>query len=101
MEERLLRPHADCSAHVCYGRHLRVGLSLSRLLGHQVEPQLIKTQAVSDNEDLRAPNLPPLNHSQVAALRSVLEQPLSHSGSARHGQNGDERDAGLPACAAK
>ena len=35
------------------------GYLYHRLLGHQVEPQVIKSQAVSDDEELRAPNLPP------------------------------------------
>ncbi len=44
------------------------------LLGHEVEPQVIKCQLPSQ---ISAPNLPELNHSQVAAVKSVLQKPLS------------------------
>jgi len=44
------------------------------LLGHEVEPQTIKTN-LSGN--IFAPNLPELNHSQVNAVKSVLSKPLS------------------------
>jgi regulator of nonsense transcripts 1 len=45
-----------------------------RLLGHDVEPQVLK---VNLPKKMSAPNLPELNHSQVNAIRSVLQKPLS------------------------
>ena len=45
-----------------------------RLLGHDVEPQVIKSVIP---KRVSAPNLPELNHSQADAVRSVLWQPLS------------------------
>eukprot|EP01135_Chromosphaera_perkinsii_P005470 Nk52_evm19s352 gene=Nk52_evmTU19s352 len=44
------------------------------LLGHEVEPQTIKT-ALPTN--FRAPNLPELNKSQSEAVKAVLQKPLS------------------------
>ncbi len=44
------------------------------LLGHDVEPQTIRTNLPSE---IFAPGLPELNHSQVAAVKSVLQKPLS------------------------
>jgi len=44
------------------------------LLGHEVEPQTIRTNLPSK---IFAPGLPELNHSQVAAVKSVLQKPLS------------------------
>jgi regulator of nonsense transcripts 1 len=45
------------------------------LLGHELEPQLLKHSAVSGK--ISAPGLPELNHSQMLAVKSVLEKPLS------------------------
>eukprot|EP00842_Homolaphlyctis_polyrhiza_P005252 jgi/Hompol1/5728/HPOL_004656-RA len=45
-----------------------------RLLGHDVEPQLLK---VVIPKRINAPNLPELNHSQATAVKSVLQKPLS------------------------
>lgn len=50
------------------------GYLYHRLLGHKVEPQLLKT-VVPIN--LSVPGLPELNHSQLSAVRSVLQNPLS------------------------
>ena len=50
------------------------GYLYHRLLGHNVEQQVLKTQIPSN---LSAPNLPPLNESQISAVKRVLEQPLS------------------------
>jgi len=44
------------------------------LLGHEVEPQTIRTSLPSN---IFAPGLPELNHSQVQAVKSVLQKPLS------------------------
>lgn len=44
------------------------------MLGHDVEPQLLK---VNVPDVIQAPGLPPLNHSQTSAIRSVLQRPLS------------------------
>jgi regulator of nonsense transcripts 1 len=44
------------------------------LLGHEVEPQSIRTVLPTE---IFAPGLPELNHSQVAAVKSVLQKPLS------------------------
>ncbi|KAI8376540.1 RNA helicase-domain-containing protein [Radiomyces spectabilis] len=50
------------------------GYIYHRLLGHDVEPQVLKTQMP---KRFSAPNLPELNHSQVYAVKSVLQKPLS------------------------
>lgn len=44
------------------------------LLGHQVEPQAIRASLPSKYQ---APGLPELNHSQIAAVKTVLQRPLS------------------------
>mgnify|MGYP000343439256 CR=1 FL=1 len=44
------------------------------LLGHEVEPQNIKVNMPSK---ISAPGLPELNASQMAAVKSVLQKPLS------------------------
>ncbi|KAJ3297740.1 ATP-dependent helicase NAM7 [Borealophlyctis nickersoniae] len=44
------------------------------LLGHDVEPQMLR---VTMPKRFSAPNLPDLNHSQVYAVKSVLQKPLS------------------------
>jgi regulator of nonsense transcripts 1 len=50
------------------------GYLYHRLLGHDVEPQILKTKIPIN---LSVPNLPELNHSQLAAVRAVLQRPLS------------------------
>lgn len=45
-----------------------------RLLGHEVDPVAIKSTIP---KKMSAPNLPDLNHSQVNAIKSVLQKPLS------------------------
>ncbi len=45
-----------------------------RLLGHEVQPQVIKAHVPSV---LSAPGLPPLNPPQILACQSVLTSPLS------------------------
>lgn len=50
------------------------GYIYHRLLGHDVEPQVLKTQMP---KRFSAPFLPELNHSQVYAVKSVLQKPLS------------------------
>lgn len=50
------------------------GYIYHRLLGHEVEPQVLKTQMP---KKFTAPGLPELNHSQVYAVRSVLQKPIS------------------------
>ncbi|RUS22009.1 RNA helicase-domain-containing protein, partial [Endogone sp. FLAS-F59071] len=50
------------------------GYIYHRLLGHDVEPQVLKTQMP---KRFSAHNLPELNHSQVYAVKSVLQKPLS------------------------
>jgi regulator of nonsense transcripts 1 len=47
-----------------------------RLLGHEVPPLLLRLPAPPGG-GCGAPGLPPLNHSQLAAVRSVLASPLS------------------------
>ena len=49
-------------------------LRFFRLLGHEVEQQSLKTVIPAR---LSVPGLPELNHSQLAALRAVLQRPLS------------------------
>ena len=48
------------------------------LLGHDVEPKPLTNVVLP--KKMSAPNLPPLNHSQEAAARSVLTRPLSALG---------------------
>mmetsp|Transcript_9231 Transcript_9231/g.27028 ORF Transcript_9231/g.27028 Transcript_9231/m.27028 type:complete len:763 (-) Transcript_9231:654-2942(-) len=50
------------------------GYLYHKLLGHEVEEQLLR---VSVPADIGAPGLPPLNHSQHQAVRDVLQRPLS------------------------
>ncbi|KAI9030415.1 RNA helicase-domain-containing protein [Hyaloraphidium curvatum] len=50
------------------------GYIYHRILGHDVEPQAIRAQMP---KRFSAPNLPELNHSQVYAVKSVLQKPLS------------------------
>ncbi|OMJ15386.1 Regulator of nonsense transcripts 1 [Smittium culicis] len=45
-----------------------------KLLGHDVEPQILKSPLP---KRFTAPGLPELNHSQVSAIKKVLSQPLS------------------------
>jgi regulator of nonsense transcripts 1 len=45
-----------------------------KLLGHELEPQVLRTQMP---KRFSAPNLPELNHSQMAAVKAVLQKPLS------------------------
>lgn len=45
-----------------------------RLLGHEVEPQALK---VALPRRYSVPGLPELNHSQLQAVKSVLQKPLS------------------------
>lgn len=50
------------------------GYLYHRLLGHEVEPQVLKTRLPAN---LSVPGLPELNHSQMAAVKAVLQRPLS------------------------
>lgn len=54
--------------------HSVSGYIYHRLLGHDVEPQMVKA---SMPKRFTAPNLPDLNHSQVFAVKSVLQKPFS------------------------
>ena len=45
-----------------------------KLLGHEVEPQSLRTQMP---KRFSAPGLPELNHSQMYAVKSVLQKPIS------------------------
>jgi regulator of nonsense transcripts 1 len=45
-----------------------------KLLGHDVAAQTLRTNIP---QKLNVPGLPELNHSQLAAVRAVLEKPLS------------------------
>ncbi|CAB1119331.1 unnamed protein product [Ectocarpus sp. CCAP 1310/34] len=47
---------------------------LERLLGHEVEPQVLR---VTLPPRFSAPGLPELNHSQFTAVKAVLQRPLS------------------------
>ena len=47
------------------------------LLGHEIELQIIKNNSISANARISAPGLPELNHSQMLAVKSVLEKPIS------------------------
>ncbi|KDQ07256.1 hypothetical protein BOTBODRAFT_613657 [Botryobasidium botryosum FD-172 SS1] len=50
------------------------GYIYHKLLGHEVEPQILRTQMP---KRFSAPGLPELNHSQMYAVKSVLQKPLS------------------------
>lgn len=50
------------------------GYLYHKLLGHDVEPQVLKTAVPTR---LSVPGLPDLNHSQLAAVKSVLQKPFS------------------------
>ncbi|KAG6825384.1 ATP-dependent helicase NAM7, partial [Arthromyces matolae] len=50
------------------------GYIYHKLLGHEVEPQVLRTQMP---KRFSAPGLPELNHSQMYAVKSVLQKPLS------------------------
>ena len=50
------------------------GYIYHRLLGHEVEPQAIRAALP---RRFSAPGLPELNHSQVSAVKAVLQKPLS------------------------
>lgn len=50
------------------------GYLYHRILGHDVEPQTLRTVMPAR---LSVPGLPELNHSQLSAVRSVLQKPLS------------------------
>ncbi|KAG9018942.1 hypothetical protein FRB90_008136 [Tulasnella sp. 427] len=50
------------------------GYIYHKLLGHDLEPQVLKTQMP---KRFSAPGLPELNHSQMFAVKSVLQKPLS------------------------
>ncbi|CAM9226301.1 unnamed protein product [Chrysoparadoxa australica] len=50
------------------------GYLYHKLLGHEVEPQLLNVQLPVN---FSAPGLPDLNHSQFSAVKSVLQRPLS------------------------
>jgi len=50
------------------------GYLYHRLLGHDVEPQALKTNLP---QRMSVPGLPDLNHSQLSAVRAVLQKPLS------------------------
>mmetsp|Transcript_45348 Transcript_45348/g.109821 ORF Transcript_45348/g.109821 Transcript_45348/m.109821 type:complete len:1016 (+) Transcript_45348:315-3362(+) len=53
------------------------GYIYHKLLGHPVEDQRIATAKLSPKEDLSVPGLPPLNESQIEAVSTVLQRPLS------------------------
>ena len=53
------------------------GYIYHKLLGHPVEEQLIANPKMPDDEDFTAPGLPSLNESQVNAVATVLQRPLS------------------------
>lgn len=50
------------------------GYLYHKLLGHEVEPQMLR---VNLPKRFSAPGLPELNHSQLSAVKAVLQQPLS------------------------
>jgi regulator of nonsense transcripts 1 len=50
------------------------GYLYHKLLGHDVEPQTLRTVIP---QRLSVPGLPELNHSQLAAVKAVLQRPLS------------------------
>ncbi|KAF9028563.1 ATP dependent helicase [Hymenopellis radicata] len=50
------------------------GYIYHKLLGHELEPQVLRTQMP---KRFSAPGLPELNHSQMYAVKSVLQKPIS------------------------
>lgn len=55
-------------------RHCIAPCLTIRLLGHEVEPQVLR---VTLPPRFSAPGLPELNHSQFTAVKAVLQRPLS------------------------
>jgi regulator of nonsense transcripts 1 len=53
---------------------LILSLQYHKLLGHELEPQVLRTQMP---KRFSAPGLPELNHSQMYAVKSVLQKPIS------------------------
>ena len=54
------------------------GYIFHSLLGHPVEEQRISTARVpASNEEFSVPGLPPLNESQMEAVASVIQRPMS------------------------
>ena len=53
------------------------GYIYHKLLGHPAEEQLIANPKLPEKDDFTAPGLPPLNESQVQAVASVLQRPMS------------------------
>lgn len=49
-------------------------LQYHKLLGHELEPQALRTQMP---KRFSAPGLPELNHSQMYAVKSILQKPIS------------------------
>jgi hypothetical protein len=66
----------DCSTSVVYPQHHNPNRNPPphSLLGHEVEPQTLR---VAPPRDYAVPGLPELNHSQLQAVKSVLQRPLS------------------------
>ena len=64
--------HNDSLCHIIF--LLSILFCILSLLGHEVEQQSLKTVVPAR---LSVPGLPELNHSQLAALRAVLQRPLS------------------------
>lgn len=102
VEVHVIRPHAGRAQDLRCRRHLRLRIPLPqvrqqsslpisdcinilidyifllswlvRLLGHDVEPQTLR---VALPKRFSVPGLPELNHSQLQAIKSVLQKPLS------------------------
>lgn len=53
---------------------LTISSQYHKLLGHELEPQVLRTQMP---KRFSAPGLPELNHSQMYAVKSVLQKPIS------------------------
>ncbi len=50
------------------------GYIYHRLLGHDVEPQYLRIELPKKSS---VPGLPELNHSQITAVKTVLQRPIS------------------------
>ena len=63
---------SDVLPSLTYG--VLIQMQYHKLLGHELEPQSLRTQMP---KRFSAPGLPELNHSQMYAVKSVLQKPIS------------------------
>lgn len=74
VDEKSVSGYIVCGFVLLYITLLLTSLQYHKLLGHDLEPQVLRTQMP---KRFSAPGLPELNHSQMYAVKSVLQKPLS------------------------